>query len=294
MFRQDARWYLAFLLPALLMLVGITFGPFLYSIYLSFHSWTLTRPGPPTFVGFANYARMFNDGLFFGSVWTTAKMLLFCLAIQVPIGFGMALLLNRPHPLMQPIRTLILLPMMVTPIVAALMWQMMFNNEYGPVRFFLNGIGIQNVPIWLGDPSTALAAIVIVDSWQWTPMIMLFVLAGLQTIPSEYYEIAELEGAASLQILRNIIIPFVQPILVVVVLLRSIDIIKLFDVIFVLTRGGPGTATETMTYFAYRRGFAEFDMGYAATLALFILALVIFASTQAIRLFGNREGGQAR
>ncbi len=288
MFRQDVRWYLAFLTPALILLVGITFGPFLYSIYLSFHSWTLTRPGGPAFVGFENYVRMFNDRLFFGSIATTAHLLLLCLAVQLPIGFFMAMLLNRPHPLIQPIRTLLLLPMMVTPIVAALMWQMMFNNEYGPVRFFLNALGIERVPIWLGDPSTALYAIVIVDSWQWAPMFMLFILAGLQTIPNEYYEIAALEGASPVQVFRHIIIPFVQPILLVVVLLRGIDVIKLFDVIFVLTRGGPGTATETMTYYAYRRGFAEFDMGYAATLALFILVLVIVTSTQAIRLFGRR------
>ena len=289
MFRQDARWYFVFLFPALLLLVGITFGPFLYSIYLSFHSWTLTRPGAPSFVGFDNYVRMFNDGLFFRSIATTAHILILCLAVQLPIGFFMALLLNRPHPLIQPIRTLLLLPMMVTPIVAALMWQMMFNNEYGPVRFFLNALGVERVPIWLGDPNTALYAIVIVDSWQWTPMFMLFILAGLQTIPNEYYEIAALEGASPLQVFRHVIIPFVRPLLLVVVLLRGIDVIKLFDIIFVLTRGGPGSATETMTYYAYRRGFAEFDMGYAATLALFILVLAIVTSTQAIRLFGRRE-----
>lgn len=276
----DARWYRAFIAPAMVLLIGITFGPFLYSIYLSLHTWTLTTPGGPMFIGMANYLRLVTDRRFWYALGVTVRMLTICLAIQVPLGTGIALLLNIGD--RKVLRTLFLLPMMLTPIVAALMWQMMLNNEYGSVRHMLNLIGVQDVPIWLGEPRTAPATLVLVDSWQWTPMVVLFVLAGLNTVPQHYYEAARIEGARADQMFVRIVLPVLKPVLILVTILRGMDVIKMFDIIFVLTKGGPGASTETMTYYTYRLGFGMFDMGYAATLSLVILFIGMFLSSRAI------------
>lgn len=285
--KSEKQWYLVFLLPALAVLILITFGPFLYSIWLSFHQWRLATRGGPQFVGLQNYLRMLRDMRFFGAMHITAIMLVLCLAVQIPLGFTLALLLYSEGPARKLLRTLILLPMMITPIVAALMWQMMLNNEYGSARHILNVIGIQNVPIWLGEPTTALATLVVVDTWQWAPMVVLFVLAGLNSLPNHYFEAAQLEGARIHQTILMIIFPVLKPVITLVAILRGIDVIRMFDVIFVLTRGGPGTSTETITFYTYRQAFGFFDMGYAATLSLMILIISIILSSKAIQFLRN-------
>lgn len=284
----ERRWYLFFLLPALALLVSITLGPFLYSVYVSLHEWSLRTAEGLTFIGFRNYVDLFKDPQFRNSILVTGSFWVLGLLIQLPVGFAIALLLNREMKVMRVLRTVILLPMMVTPIVVALMWQMMLNNEYGAVRHLLNLVGFQSVPIWLGDPRTSLLTLVVIDSWQWTPMVVLFSLAGLRTLPSDHTEAALIEGARLSHMLRYVILPWISQVLLVVVVLRTMDIIKLFDKIYVMTKGGPGTSTETMTYYAYRQGFGEFNMGYASALSVIILILVILISTRAIKLFRKR------
>jgi len=284
----ERRWYLIFLLPALVLLVSITLGPFLFSVFVSLHDWSLRSADGMSFIGFGNYVRLFGDSQFRNSILVTGLFWVLGLLIQIPIGFAIAMLLNREMKVMRVFRTVILLPMMVTPIVVALMWQMMLNNEYGAVRHLLLLVGFESVPIWLGDPRTSLLTLVFIDSWQWTPMVVLFSLAGLRTLPSDHTEAALIEGARLRHLLRYVILPWVSQVMLVVVVLRTMDIIKLFDKIYVMTKGGPGTSTETMTYFAYRKGFGEFDMGYASALSIVILVMVILISTRAIKLFRRK------
>jgi multiple sugar transport system permease protein len=290
----EERWYALFLAPTLILLLGITFGPFLYSLYLSLTSYSLTKPGGPKFIGLQNYLTLFQNGQFQSAVLITVLMLALSLTLQLTLGVTVALLLNREGRWVNLMRSLLLLPMMITPIVAALMWQLMLNNEYGVVRYLFGLVGIASPPVWLGDPRTALLTLVVIDSWQWTPMVILFVAAALKAVPNDYIEVARIEGASYLQIVWRILLPLLRPTLVVVALLRGIDVIKLFDPIYVLTQGGPGNATETVTFHAYRTGFAFFNMGYAATMAIIIMIAVTMISSRVLQLFRLQQKGQVR
>lgn len=276
--RSEMTVYRLFLVPALVYLVSLTLFPFLYSIYISLHSWTLTRIGPPEWCGLHNYARLLGDSQFHTAIVNTLLFLFGGLSLQLIIGFVIALLLHHEGRIYNFLRSVFLLPMMITPIAAALMWQMLYNNEYGAIRDILTRIGFTRVPIWLGDPRTALPAVMAVDAWQWTPMVVLFCLAGLNAIPPSFFEVARVEGGSLLQTIRYVVFPALKPVLLVITLLRGMDIFKIFDLIFMLTKGGPGTSTETMAYYTYRQGFAFFDMGYASALSIVILLIVTFLS----------------
>jgi len=286
---NDGRTYFTMLLPALILLVILTFIPFVYTLYLSVHSWTLIQPGGPKFVGVANFGRLFNDAAFWGSVRTTLLIFLIGTSVQLLIGFSVALLLDRQTFWASLAKSLLLLPMTIPPIVAALMWQIMLHGEFGLFNYILRSVGIANPPIWLGQPTTALATIVLVDTWQWTPFVMLLSLAGLQKIPPAYYEVAAVEGANWFHQLRYLVLPSMRYFFLVIILVRGVDILKLFDIIYVLTKGGPLRATETVSYFIYRRAFAFFDMGYAAAGSVVVLILIILLSTCFMKLLQRED-----
>ena len=274
------RWlYIAVLMPLVALLVLLTLYPIGQSIYTSFTNLNLARPNAPQlFVGLANYRTMFESDIFWVTLRNTLVMVFGAVTVQLVLGFVLALLLDRELPGIGVVRTLLLLPLMVTPVIGALVWSLMLNPSTGVVNYLLTLVGWSNPPVWLGSGNLAMMSIILVDSWQWTPFVMLLLLAGLQGIPVEFYEAAELDGASFLQRVRHIILPMLRPLIGVVLLLRVMDAFKIFDKIYILTAGGPGSATETVAFHAYRQGFGFFRMGYASAISMVLLVVVLIVS----------------
>lgn len=283
-FRQERRLYVLFLVPLIVLLAGLTLYPIGYSIYTSFTNLHLARPNLPLrFVGFDHYEAMLGSTVFWQVFRNTLVMVAGAVVSQLVLGFLLALLLDRELPGIGIVRTILLLPLMVTPVVAALVWSLMLNPSTGVINYFLISLGWESPPVWLGSGSMAMLSIIAVDAWQWTPFVMLLLLAGLQGIPAEFYEAAELDGAGFWQRIRYITLPVLTPLIGVVVLLRVMDAFKIFDKIYILTAGGPGNATETVAFHAYRQGFGFFRMGYASAISMVLLVVVVVVSALLIR-----------
>lgn len=289
-FLQERRLYIVFLLPLIVLLVGLTLYPVGYSIFTSFTNLQLARPDLPLrFVGFDHYATMFGSEVFWQVFRNTIVMVVGAVLSQLVLGFLVALLLNRELPGIGIVRTFLLLPLMVTPVVGALVWSLMLNPSTGVVNYLLMSMGWSNPPVWLGSGPLAMLSIIVVDAWQWIPFVMLLLLAGLQSIPKELYEAADLDGAGFWQQVRYITLPVLTPLIGVVLLLRSMDAFKIFDKIYILTAGGPGNATETVAFHAYRQGFGFFRMGYASAVSMVLMVVVLVVSFLLIRSTQNGE-----
>jgi multiple sugar transport system permease protein len=276
--------YLWFLAPMAILLFALTVYPVLHGINTSFTNLNLARPRlEARFIGLDNYLVLYHSETFRRTVANTLLFVGGAVALQFAIGFGLALLLNRNLPGRGVIRTLLLLPLMVTPVVAALIWSLFYNPSSGIINQALIALGVTSPPVWLGNPRIALLSIIIVDTWQWSPFVMLLMLAGLQTIPKDYYEAAQIDGASGWACFRHITIPVLMPLIGVVLLFRIMDAFKVFEKIYVLTGGGPGLATETIIFHAYRQGFGFWNMGYASAIAVVAFLMVVAASVMLIR-----------
>jgi multiple sugar transport system permease protein len=277
-------WVL-FLAPTVLVLLAITIFPLVYSLALSLHAWTMGARGGWRWVGLQNFAMILRaDPYFWTSVRVTLTYVGAAVGVELLLGLGIALLLNRrPDGRGGLVQTLLILPTMMTPVVVGIVWRLLYNPELGFLNYLLSLVGLppQN---WLGDLDTALAAVVIADIWEWTPFVALVLLAGLRAMPPEPFEAGAIDGASGWQVFRYITWPLLQPTILVAVLIRLMDAFKTFDLVFVLTKGGPGMSTEVLSYYTYRYGFKFFHMGYAAALSYILLLIVVLIS----QLFVNR------
>ncbi len=284
---RDRTW--AFLLPAygaILAVVGIPIG---YSIWLSFHQWKMAtfRQGVP-FVGLDNYIQAINDPGFWHSLQVTVTLLVAALTIEVVIGVGLAVLLDQAFRGRRTALILLLLPMFVTNVVIGLIWRILLSFDFGVVNWLLSLVGISRVA-WLGDPGLAIWSLVIVDVWNTTAFVALLVLAGLASVPDEPRQAARVDGASSWQVFRFITLPLLRPVIFVAVVWRTVDLFRIFDVVWVLTGGGPYNATETISIYAYRQGFASFNLGFASAVSyLIILSLLIILAIEYL-LVGRRR-----
>lgn len=265
-----------FLLPAMLYLILLGVFPLLFSLYLVFGSW---QSGQKTiqFVGLANIQSMIGDERFWGAFRTTMFYVAFVSFVELFLGFLIALALQNLTRGRELLRGALALPMLLTPIAVAFTWKMLFDYNKGPLNFFLASLGLPR-NAWLAGQRSAILSIALVDIWQWTPFIIVAALAALESLPTELYEAATVDGASPWNLLLQITLPLIQPYLVAIVLLRAIDAFKVFDTIYILTGGGPGTATEMLTFYAYVAGFRPFNMGFTSTVswALVIIMTVIF------------------
>lgn len=272
--RDPAKY--VFIWPAFLIVLMVSLFPLIYSLTVSFQSLRLVPPRPPRFIGLENYADLLTQARFWGTVATTLTIVVVSVAIQYVIGFAIALALHAKVPGERLFRVAFLLPMLMAPIAVALVWRMLFHSTVGPINDFFSLLGLPNLP-FLTDSTWALASIIVVEIWQWTPFVILLMLAGLQTLPSEVYEAARLENASAWQQFWGITFPMLLPISIAVVFIRMVEAFKLIDTVFVLTGGGPGTATETLTLFAYQEGFKKFNLGYTSALSfLFLIVILVF------------------
>jgi multiple sugar transport system permease protein len=267
--RDRSRW--VFLLPAVFWVLTFTIFPLLYALFSSFWSFRFGRRN--AFVGFDNFGRLFTDQNLHNGLWVTLIFVFFTVAVQMVLGFGLALLLNREMRGKNVLRAIMVLPLFATPVALGYLGITIFYETNGPVNVLLRQFGMENIP-WISNPFWAKVAIIIVDIWQWTPFVFLVSLAGLQGLPTEVYEAAEVDGAGGWNMFRNITLPLMAPTLWLILLLRLVDAFKVFDIPQSLTLGGPGRATEVYSMFTYRTGMRFFDHGYAAAQGFLLLIIV--------------------
>ena len=280
------RTIFSFLGPAVIGLAAVGIGPLLYALWTSFHYFNLTKLRNVKFIGLENYGTVMTDPVFWEAMGRTFLLLGVALPIQIALGLGIALLLHQPGIgfLKTLTRLSLVLPMATTYAVVGLLGQLMFNIKYGVVNQLGGFLGIEPVN-WIGDPTNAFIAVIFWDIWQWTPFVALVLLAGLATVPGEIEEAAKLETKRWWTVLRHVQLPFLVPGLVAVLILRTADTLKLFDMVFTMTRGGPGSATEFISLMIQRIGFRAFDQGLASAQAVILLIITIVLSQLYIRIF---------
>ncbi|MEM4846918.1 MAG: sugar ABC transporter permease [Thermosphaera sp.] len=265
------------MLPAVLALAAIVIFPSLYLLWLSLQHWIVFQPRS-YFNGLGNYLAVLQSGAFWDSVRVTALYLVLSSALSLVLGLGLALALTKEMVLRGVSRALITLPLLIPPVVAGFAWKFLLNREIGVIGgFLLPSLGIQES--MLGNPTLALISIVIADTWSKTAFMFLILLAALQSIPPTYYEAARIDGASGFQEFVHITMPMIIPAIIIGLIFRAIDAINTFDLIYVMTQGGPGTATQTLSIFGWKTAFSFFDLGRGAAIAVIMMFTAVIATS---------------
>lgn len=266
-----------FVLPGLIVLVAIILFPLLFTIRVSFSDWDVARPGLD-WIGATNYARLIHDARFWQSFGRLSLMAVGSVLLQYLLGFGLALLVWREVRARRFFRVLFLIPMMTTPVIMSVIWRTMFHESLGPVNDLVRLLGFAPLP-WLSNDSLAMTSIIIVEVWQWTPFMFLLLLAGLLSLPREPFLAASIDGAGPIRTFLRVTFPMMAPISIGAIIIRLIEASKILDSVYVITSGGPGTATETSSYYIFIRGLRDFQVGYAAALSFTYLVIMAIALT---------------
>ena len=266
---------LPWLAPLIAMLVVFTIYPLIYNIWLSFHEYAPFKRRL-VYVGWENWAQLMGDARFWESLSVTLTYFFVVLTVELVLGMLLALLLDSDEPGFGLLRALLTLTLVVPPAITGMMFLLMQDPEFGVLSYLLERVGVidSTTPI-LATGSTALLGVMLADIWQWTPFMVLIFLAGLRALPPEPYEAAMLDGASGIQIFRRITLPLMSKVIAVAVLIRGIDLFRIFDYVFVMTSGGPGTATYTVSLYAWQQTFSFIKWGYGATISLVTLALIL-------------------
>jgi len=271
-----------FLLPALLTLVAIIIFPLIFTVRVSFSSWDVYQAGLD-YIGGRNYLRVFADARFWESLVRLCAMSAVTVTLQYVIGFALALAVWKQMAGGRIFRVLFLVPMMTTPVVMSVIWRTMFHESLGPINDILLSLTMGPVP-WLSSAAGAFVSVMVVEIWQWTPFMFLLLFAGLVSLPREPYLAASIDGAGPIRTFWQVTFPLMAPISIGAVIIRLIEASKIMDTVYVLTSGGPGTATETPSYYIYIRGLRDFQVGYSAALSLTYLVLMIITLTVIAKL----------
>ncbi|SEG69396.1 carbohydrate ABC transporter permease [Bosea lathyri] len=270
--RERGYFILMMLTPAIVLLTGLILVPFVVGFGVSFTDYILSLP-PAQFAGFGNYLKLVSTPEFWDALRVTLIFTVASVALQTVIGLGLAVLLHEETRGVPVLRAIYLLPMAVTPIAAVFTFRMMFNPSLGVFNHLLVSMGLPPQD-WLGTGNMALFSLVLVDTWQHTPFILLIIAGGLASLPGEPFEAAKIDGATPWQIFYMVTLPLLKPFLAIALLFRSIDAFKTFDIIYVLTAGGPGTATTTLNMYAYKQAIEFVSLGYGSSVAIVMLAII--------------------
>lgn len=292
-----SRWHLSnamfgflIVLPALIVLAVFFVYPVLYSSYMSLHFFDLAKPKQFRFVGLENYITVLQNEEFHRALINTFVYAGIAVPLEFVFGMVLALALANIRVGRGLLRTTLVIPMMLAPVAMGLMWKFMYNNEFGIINHTLRAIGISSPPLWLADPNLALFSVVIVDIWATTPLIVLLMLAGLLSIPGEYYEAATIDGAGMWASFRRITLPLLQPVILVALLIRGMDAFRVFDVVYVMTKGGPAMRSDVLSYFAYRQAFTHRQIGEATATAWIMTFILLAGGYLLIRAMRRQEG----
>jgi len=281
---RQIRWL--FSAPALLVMLGLFAYPMFRLIWTGFTDEVLSSEGKIEFIGFANYVRAFSeDPHFLRSIWLTLYFAVGSTLGQLTLGLGLALFLNRQFKGEATFRMLLMFPIIATPVAMSLVWSMLMNPMMGHLNYYLSLLGLPG-SLWAADTSTVLPSLIMIELWHWVPMTMLVLLAGLKSLPKEPFEAATVDGASRFQMFVNITLPLLQPYVFLLLLLRLVHGLKVFDKIFVISGGGPNRASETLNIMIYEQAFGATNFGYASALGSFLLLIILLIS---IGLFRFRQ-----
>jgi multiple sugar transport system permease protein len=278
----------ALMLPCFLFVSLFAFYPILYSFYLSLHRIVLSLPAlGQKFVGFRNYSDLFQDGVALHSLRNTLIFVFASTFFELLFGLLIALVVNRHFRGRGIARAAVLVPWAIPTVVSSQMWRFIFNDKYGLLNFLIHGSDVSRYKAWLADPFFAFAAIVAADVWKTSSFAGLLILAGLQTIPDELYEAARIDGANAWQRFRNITLPLIRPALLIALLFRTMDAFRVFDLVFVMTQGGPADSTNLLQFYGYKKIFAEGLMGYGSTISVLVFVVTFLIALLYIRVIGT-------
>lgn len=274
-----------FVLPCIVIILLVTIFPTIYSFGLSFTKWEISLPNRP-FIGFGNYVALFKDVRFLHSILITAIVVVVGVGIEMVLGFGLGQILSVKMRGKRFFVAALLLPVMVMPVVVGYTWRLLWDAMYGPINQIIGWIiGKPFQFTWLAHPGTAIFAILVTEIWQWTPFMFLVFLSGIVSLDPEIFEAADIDGASGWNKLRYLTIPLLRPIIIVALLIRGLDALKFFDVIFALTGGAPGNSTETISFYIYKTGYQFFRLGHGAAASFILLIALIFILTYLLKIF---------
>ena len=271
-FARRRRTYYYFALPALAVVGAVIIFPWLFTVWMSAFDWKIGSVAH--YVGLANYAGLVANQRFIEAIVHTFYFTALAVVVPLVLGLIAALVFHRQFPLRGVLRAVFTMPMMATPVAVALVWTMMFHPQQGVLNYLLSLVGLPP-SLWVYSPTWVIPSLVLVEIWHWTPLVMLIVLGGLAALPTEPYESARLDGASEWQLFRYITLPLIAPFLVVAAVIRTIDSLKAFDTIYVISQGGPGTASETINLYLYLQAFAFYNVGNASAVVVVFFALIL-------------------
>ncbi|CAN7689573.1 sugar ABC transporter permease [Phyllobacterium sp. LjRoot231] len=266
------------LAPTVLILLGLTIFPSVYMFYAAVHKISPNPDVPWDFIGPGNFVRLLSDPQFHVALWNTAVFTVLAVSAEFLLGLGLALLLDKYIRRLTFLKTILMIPMMLPPIAVAITWKLIYEPQFGVLNEIMFRLGLP-LQAWAGDASLAMFSIIVADVWQWTPFIFLLMLAGLASLPVEPYEAAALDGASSWRQFWDLTLPFLKPVIGIALLLRVMDALRLFDLVFILTGGGPADRTKVLSLYIYQVAYRFADPGYAAAMSLFVLFVTIVLST---------------
>lgn len=284
----ERHLHILFPLPAVTFVVVMMLFPVLYTFFLSFTNWNLTSGMPLTVVFLRSYQRIIQEPRFIAALGRTFSFTLMAVSVETVLGMIIALILNREFKGKGLAKLIMLLPLVSTPVAIGIVWNLFYDPTIGLANFVLTRLGLPRMA-WVGSARTVLPSLALVDIWQWTPMIALILLAGLASLSTEPYESARVDGASEWQIFWHVTLPMVMPTLLTAVILRSIDALKTFDIIYAMTGGGPGYSSETLNIMAFKYSFEYFRMGQASVILVFLFILVLLMSLVIMRLRKSLE-----
>jgi multiple sugar transport system permease protein len=283
----DRRQAFVYPAPAVVTLFLIVIIPIVFNLYLAFTKWTIGL-GQPRFIGLGNFIELVSDERVLNGVKVMIYFSGLSLSLEVVLGLLIAVYFNRQFKGSEVVQAIYILPFAATPVAVALIWRIMLNPEIGVLNYLLRSVGLPG-SLWVSSPQTVIPALVMVDVWKWTPMITLIALAGLKSLPHEPYEAARVDGASALQIFYYITLPLIRPVLIAAMMLRSLDNLKEFDMIYTITQGGPGIASETLYLYSYNVGFSFFKAGYGSALMVVVFLIVLVFNVVMNRLRLNAQ-----
>jgi len=279
--REERRMKYILIVPVITFILCIAIFPLVFSLYMTVSRWA-PGTGGIKFIGLQNFKGIIHDPRFYHALWLSFAYVGALIIIELSIGTLIALLLQKELKGKNFFRITYMLPMLLSPVAVSYVWRMIFDFNRGPANFFLNLIGFKPVE-WLSGNFSAIISLIIVDVWQWTPFMILTILAAFEALPEELFEAAVVDGGTQFQIFRKITLPVALPVIVTIVLLRTIDAFKVFDTVYILTGGGPGTATEMLNFYIYIKGFRAFDLGYGTAMSWIQLIILIVMFTYFIK-----------
>jgi len=271
-FRRRRRSYRILTLPALVVVAAVIVFPWLFTLYMSVFDWKIGSVAH--FVGLDNYVNLATNQRFLESIVHTFYFTALAVVFPLLLGTFAALIFNRSFRGRGVLRAIFTMPMMATPVAVALVWTMMFHPQQGVLNYLLTSVGLPP-SLWVYSPTLVIPSLVLVEIWHWTPLVMLIVLGGLAALPLEPYESARLDGATEWQLLRHITLPLIAPFLILAAVIRTIDAVKAFDTIYVISQGGPGTASETINLYLYLQAFAFYNVGNASAVVVVFFVIIL-------------------